>query len=179
MNNVKSTGPSTEPCGTPFIICVWFPWLIYKADFCFWMCLSRQCENCGCCVLVIYSWCMLCASRQVILVSANKLTRYIEPCQLTDDFGGSLDYDHSDWLNKRLVTWCSVKSFIFIINYCKNACCYGNLAPGLSLVPCMCCRFLRSSQKSQRHCWTSCRLSTTVTRAAQWTRRSTCTKTHI
>lgn len=40
----------------------------------------------------------------MILVSANKLTRYIEPCQLTDDFGGSLDYDHSDWLNKRLVT---------------------------------------------------------------------------
>uniref|UniRef100_A0AAQ5YF87 CRAL-TRIO domain-containing protein n=1 Tax=Amphiprion ocellaris TaxID=80972 RepID=A0AAQ5YF87_AMPOC len=40
---------------------------------------------------------------EVILVSANKLTRYIEPCQLTDDFGGSLDYDHSDWLNKRLV----------------------------------------------------------------------------
>uniref|UniRef100_A0A674MVB7 SEC14 and spectrin domains 1 n=1 Tax=Takifugu rubripes TaxID=31033 RepID=A0A674MVB7_TAKRU len=40
---------------------------------------------------------------EVILVSANKLTRYIEPCQLTDDFGGSLDYDHSDWLNKRLI----------------------------------------------------------------------------
>ncbi|XP_068602040.1 SEC14 domain and spectrin repeat-containing protein 1 [Brachionichthys hirsutus] len=40
---------------------------------------------------------------EVILVSANKLTRYIEPCQLTDDFGGSLDYDHSDWLSKRLV----------------------------------------------------------------------------
>ncbi|XP_042350720.1 SEC14 domain and spectrin repeat-containing protein 1 [Plectropomus leopardus] len=40
---------------------------------------------------------------EVILVSANKLTRYIEPSQLTDDFGGSLDYDHNDWLNKRLV----------------------------------------------------------------------------
>ncbi|XP_033842476.1 SEC14 domain and spectrin repeat-containing protein 1 [Periophthalmus magnuspinnatus] len=40
---------------------------------------------------------------EVILVSANKLTRYIEPCQLTDDFGGTLDYDHSDWLGKRLV----------------------------------------------------------------------------
>ncbi|XP_029967988.1 SEC14 domain and spectrin repeat-containing protein 1 [Salarias fasciatus] len=40
---------------------------------------------------------------EVILVSANKLTRYIEPSQLTDDFGGSLDYDHSDWLSKRLV----------------------------------------------------------------------------
>ncbi|KTG47509.1 hypothetical protein cypCar_00005841 [Cyprinus carpio] len=40
---------------------------------------------------------------QVILVSANKLTRYIEPCQLTDEFGGSLVYDHLDWLNKRLV----------------------------------------------------------------------------
>ncbi|KAM4608297.1 SEC14 domain and spectrin repeat-containing protein 1 [Polymixia lowei] len=40
---------------------------------------------------------------EVILVSANKLTRYIEPCQLTDEFGGSLDYDHMDWLNKRLV----------------------------------------------------------------------------
>lgn len=40
---------------------------------------------------------------EVILVSANKLTRYIEPCQLTDDFGGSLEYDHSDWLSKRLV----------------------------------------------------------------------------
>ncbi|KAK2108743.1 S14 domain and spectrin repeat-containing protein 1 [Saguinus oedipus] len=39
----------------------------------------------------------------VILVSANKLTRYIEPCQLTEDFGGSLTYDHMDWLNKRLV----------------------------------------------------------------------------
>uniref|UniRef100_A0A673GN90 SESTD1-like spectrin repeats region domain-containing protein n=1 Tax=Sinocyclocheilus rhinocerous TaxID=307959 RepID=A0A673GN90_9TELE len=39
----------------------------------------------------------------VILVSANKLTRYIEPCQLTDEFGGSLVYDHLDWLNKRLV----------------------------------------------------------------------------
>lgn len=50
---------------------------------------------------------LICSFRapcQVILVSANKLTRYIEPCQLTDDFGGSLDYDHSDWLNKRLVT---------------------------------------------------------------------------
>ncbi|GAA6095028.1 SEC14 domain and spectrin repeat-containing protein 1 [Tachysurus ichikawai] len=40
---------------------------------------------------------------EVILVSANKLTRYIEPCQLTDEFGGSLQYDHMDWLNKRLV----------------------------------------------------------------------------
>ncbi|XP_029103286.1 SEC14 domain and spectrin repeat-containing protein 1 [Scleropages formosus] len=40
---------------------------------------------------------------EVILVSANKLTRYIEPCQLTDEFGGSLVYDHMDWLNKRLV----------------------------------------------------------------------------
>lgn len=37
-------------------------------------------------------------------MSANKLTRYIEPCQLTDDFGGSLEYDHSDWLSKRLVS---------------------------------------------------------------------------
>ncbi|XP_025946791.1 SEC14 domain and spectrin repeat-containing protein 1 isoform X2 [Apteryx rowi] len=40
---------------------------------------------------------------KVILVSANKLTRYIEPCQLTEDFGGTLTYDHMDWLNKRLV----------------------------------------------------------------------------
>nr|XP_046219286.1 SEC14 domain and spectrin repeat-containing protein 1-like isoform X2 [Oncorhynchus gorbuscha] len=40
---------------------------------------------------------------EVILVSANKLTRYIEPCQLTDEFGGSLVYDHMDWVNKRLV----------------------------------------------------------------------------
>ncbi|XP_030643100.1 SEC14 domain and spectrin repeat-containing protein 1 [Chanos chanos] len=40
---------------------------------------------------------------EVILVSANKLTRYIEPCQLTDEFGGSLVYDHMDWLNKRLI----------------------------------------------------------------------------
>ncbi|XP_028662033.1 SEC14 domain and spectrin repeat-containing protein 1 [Erpetoichthys calabaricus] len=40
---------------------------------------------------------------EVILVSANKLARYIEPCQLTDEFGGSLMYDHIDWLNKRLV----------------------------------------------------------------------------
>lgn len=40
---------------------------------------------------------------EVILVSANKLTRYIEPCQLTEEFGGSLTYDHIDWLNKRLV----------------------------------------------------------------------------
>uniref|UniRef100_H3CJ16 SEC14 and spectrin domains 1 n=1 Tax=Tetraodon nigroviridis TaxID=99883 RepID=H3CJ16_TETNG len=40
---------------------------------------------------------------EVILVSANRVTRYIEPSQLTDDFGGSLDYDHGDWLNKRLV----------------------------------------------------------------------------
>ncbi|KAJ8403412.1 hypothetical protein AAFF_G00351840 [Aldrovandia affinis] len=40
---------------------------------------------------------------EVILVSANKLTRYIEPCQLTDEFGGTLVYDHMDWLNKRLV----------------------------------------------------------------------------
>ncbi|XP_075465046.1 SEC14 domain and spectrin repeat-containing protein 1 isoform X2 [Ascaphus truei] len=40
---------------------------------------------------------------EVILVSGNKLTRYIEPCQLTEEFGGSLTYDHMDWLNKRLV----------------------------------------------------------------------------
>ncbi|XP_041940075.1 SEC14 domain and spectrin repeat-containing protein 1 [Alosa sapidissima] len=40
---------------------------------------------------------------EVILVSANKLTRYIEPCQLTEEFGGSLLYDHMDWVNKRLV----------------------------------------------------------------------------
>uniref|UniRef100_A0A8C6XXC8 SEC14 and spectrin domain containing 1 n=1 Tax=Naja naja TaxID=35670 RepID=A0A8C6XXC8_NAJNA len=39
---------------------------------------------------------------EVILVSANKLTRYIEPSQLTEDFGGSLTYDHMDWLSKRL-----------------------------------------------------------------------------
>ncbi|KAG8559474.1 hypothetical protein GDO81_017350 [Engystomops pustulosus] len=40
---------------------------------------------------------------EVILVSGNKLTRYIEPSQLTEEFGGSLTYDHMDWLNKRLV----------------------------------------------------------------------------
>ncbi|XP_053326941.1 SEC14 domain and spectrin repeat-containing protein 1 isoform X1 [Spea bombifrons] len=40
---------------------------------------------------------------EVILVSGNKLTRYIEPNQLTEEFGGSLTYDHMDWLNKRLV----------------------------------------------------------------------------
>lgn len=38
-------------------------------------------------------------------MSANKLTRYIEPCQLTEDFGGTLTYDHMDWLNKRLVSY--------------------------------------------------------------------------
>ncbi|XP_018417114.1 PREDICTED: SEC14 domain and spectrin repeat-containing protein 1 [Nanorana parkeri] len=40
---------------------------------------------------------------EVILVSGNKLIRYIEPSQLTEEFGGSLTYDHMDWLNKRLV----------------------------------------------------------------------------
>uniref|UniRef100_A0A8C5R6Q9 CRAL-TRIO domain-containing protein n=1 Tax=Leptobrachium leishanense TaxID=445787 RepID=A0A8C5R6Q9_9ANUR len=40
---------------------------------------------------------------EVILVSGNKLTRYIEPSQLTEEFGGTLTYDHMDWLNKRLV----------------------------------------------------------------------------
>uniref|UniRef100_A0A672Z957 SEC14 and spectrin domains 1 n=1 Tax=Sphaeramia orbicularis TaxID=375764 RepID=A0A672Z957_9TELE len=54
---------------------------------------------------------------EVILVSANKLTRYIEPCQLTDDFGGSLDYDHSDWLNKRLVSLC------VCLLCCVSVCC--------------------------------------------------------
>lgn len=51
---------------------------------------------------ITYKWPLLLL--QVILVSANKLTRYIEPCQLTEDFGGTLTYDHMDWLNKRLVS---------------------------------------------------------------------------
>lgn len=51
---------------------------------------------------------------QVILVSANKLTRYIEPCQLTDEFGGSLVYDHLDWVNKRLV---STKLLYLLVDY--------------------------------------------------------------
>lgn len=37
------------------------------------------------------------------------------------------------------------------------------------------CRFLRSSPKSRGPCWTSCRSSTIATRAAPWTRTSTCT----
>lgn len=40
------------------------------------------------------------------------------------------------------------------------------------------CRFLRSSPRSRRPCWTSCRSSTIATRAAPWTRTSTCTHTH-
>lgn len=52
---------------------------------------------------ITYKWPILLL--QVILVSANKLTRYIEPCQLTEDFGGTLTYDHMDWLNKRLVSY--------------------------------------------------------------------------
>lgn len=51
---------------------------------------------------------------QVILVSANKLTRYIEPCQLTDEFGGSLVYNHLDWVNKRLV---STKLLYLLVDY--------------------------------------------------------------
>lgn len=54
---------------------------------------------------------------QVILVSANKLTRYIEPCQLTEDFGGTLTYDHMDWLNKRLV---SFLDFCFVLVFFPN-----------------------------------------------------------
>ncbi|XP_032821489.1 SEC14 domain and spectrin repeat-containing protein 1 [Petromyzon marinus] len=39
---------------------------------------------------------------EVILVSANKLTRYIEPCQLTEEFGGTLKHNHVDWVSKRM-----------------------------------------------------------------------------
>uniref|UniRef100_UPI00358EF4EE SEC14 domain and spectrin repeat-containing protein 1 n=1 Tax=Myxine glutinosa TaxID=7769 RepID=UPI00358EF4EE len=39
---------------------------------------------------------------EVILVSANKLSRYIEPCQLTDEFGGHLKHNHMDWVTKRM-----------------------------------------------------------------------------
>lgn len=123
-------------------------------------------------------------SCQVILVSANKLTRYIEPCQLTDDFGGSLDYDHSDWLNKRLVSILLNFNHIFDLlnlNFIflllkKNASCHSNQATCHVYV--ICYRSLRSSPRSRRHCWTSCRLSMKVTRAAQWTRTSMHTHTH-
>ena len=40
------------------------------------------------------------------------------------------------------------------------------------------CRFLRSSPRSRRHCWMSCRLSMKVTRAALWTRTSAFSHTH-
>ncbi|MBN3321550.1 SESD1 protein, partial [Atractosteus spatula] len=70
-----------------FLVCVVKPdefWDKKVTHFCFW----KEKDRLG---------------FEVILVSANKLTRYIEPCQLTEEFGGSLLYDHMDWLNKRLV----------------------------------------------------------------------------
>ncbi|KAI4884965.1 hypothetical protein NFI96_031892 [Prochilodus magdalenae] len=77
------------------LVCVVKPdefWDKKVTHFCFWKEKDRLgFEVCG----SVYG--------AVILVSANKLTRYIEPCQLTDEFGGSLQYDHMDWVNKRLV----------------------------------------------------------------------------
>ncbi|XP_071495752.1 uncharacterized protein [Diadema antillarum] len=38
----------------------------------------------------------------VFLSSPSKLTKYIDPNQLTEEFGGSMEYNHEEWLENRL-----------------------------------------------------------------------------
>lgn len=39
------------------------------------------------------------------MISVEGLTRFIEPAQLTRDLGGTLYYDHDEWLEIRLVNF--------------------------------------------------------------------------
>lgn len=42
---------------------------------------------------------------EVQMISVDGLMRYIEPAQLTRDLGGTLFYDHDEWLETRLVSF--------------------------------------------------------------------------
>lgn len=50
-----------------------------------------------CCKILI-----VCLTFQAILTSASKLTRHIDPSQLTVEFGGKLQYSHQQWLDNIL-----------------------------------------------------------------------------
>jgi hypothetical protein len=41
---------------------------------------------------------------QTNLISIDGLSKFIDPSQLTVNLGGALKYDHSSWLNMRLVS---------------------------------------------------------------------------
>ena len=43
-------------------------------------------------------------SQTLMLSSASKLTKFIAPNQLTEEFGGTLQYNHEDWIQNRQVS---------------------------------------------------------------------------
>ena len=45
---------------------------------------------------------MFCVVRQTSMVSVEGLSKLVDPSQLTDDFEGSLDYNHEEWMDLRV-----------------------------------------------------------------------------
>ncbi|VDN36394.1 unnamed protein product [Gongylonema pulchrum] len=56
----------------------------------------------------------------VQMISVDGLTRYIDPSQLTRDLGGSLFYDHDEWLETRMVKFHSENCFESFREEMKN-----------------------------------------------------------
>lgn len=62
-------------------------------------------------VLIFYHPSIL---QTIILSSPSKLTKYLDTSQLTEEFGGSFDYNHQEWLQNRLVSlWYHVSKIMF------------------------------------------------------------------
>lgn len=72
----------------------------------------------------LYINCNACVCQVVMLSSVTDLLRYIDENQLTSEFGGTLDYSHSDWIFLRTVQHCYSDLFYFQIT--ENSSCDSN-----------------------------------------------------
>lgn len=60
------------------------------------------------CFCVVHLGLLLCVLPQVVMLSSvTDLLRYIDENQLTSEFGGTLEYCHSDWIVLRTVNMLS------------------------------------------------------------------------
>lgn len=50
----------------------------------------------------VFIWICLFTVYQTTMVSVEGLAKLVDPSQLTDDFEGSLDYNHEEWLDLRV-----------------------------------------------------------------------------
>lgn len=78
------------------------------------------------------------ASTQVKYVSQAKLFKLISPLQLTPEFGGTLQYDHYDWLSRQLAVEKYIKEVKLLSKHTDVALgfCRFQASPGSPDVPC-------------------------------------------